>query len=145
MAEDIYSMAFPHDNQSVFISDFWGNIKMIKWQPNANSGNDFDFSEEPKMIGNTVTKSICLTKDEKYLLVGSSELVSVFETETREVTKEFKLKDDVIQITLIQDGKKAIIAEEYGDLSILDLETLEISSVAKNITNGNFLTKFILI
>ena len=138
-------MAFSRDNKSAFISCWNGYIKMIKWNLGANSENEFDFTEEPKKVGNRQTHSICLTKDEKYLLVGSDQLVSVFDTETREVTKEFKLTNYVKEIKLIEDGKKAIIAEKEGNLSILDLETLEISSIAENITNGQSLNCIILI
>ena len=138
-------MAFSHDNQSAFIGDDKGNIKMIKWKQNASSGDDFDFSEKPKKVGNGWTFSICLTKDEKYLLVGSNRLVSLYETTTREITKEFKMIFYVVQISLIKDGKKAIIAESNGDLSIINLGTLEISSIAENITNDKVLTSFAII
>ena len=141
MTNVIFSVAFSRDNQSVFISDLDGNIKMIKWQTGANSWDDFDFSEEPKKVVNCLTDSICLTKDEKYLLVGSKESLCVFETETREVTKEFKLTTYVAGIILIEDYKKAIIAENHGDLSIIDLETMEMVSFAENITKGNHLMK----
>ena len=70
-------------------------IKIIKWEAGANSGDEFDFSEEPKKIGRKYIKSICLTKDEKYLLVGSRYLLSVFDTKTREVIKEFKMTNYV--------------------------------------------------
>ena len=70
MSNNIYSMACSRDNQSAFISDWYGNIKIINWKADANSGDDFYFSEDFK-IG-TRTHSICLTKDEKYLLVASS-------------------------------------------------------------------------
>ena len=43
-------MAFFRDNQSVVISDLGGNIKMIKWQTGANSGDDFHIDEEPKQV-----------------------------------------------------------------------------------------------
>ena len=144
MMDYIFSVAFLRDNQSLFISEYSGNIKMIKWKTGANSGDDFDFSEEPKKVG-FCTESICLTKDDKYLLVGSYELISVFDTMTREVTKEFYLTSIVRGINLIQDGKKAIIAEQKGELSIIDLETLEISSIAKNIINGKDLMKIAVI
>ena len=85
----IFSMAFSRDNQSAFISDWEGSIKMIKWQAGANSEEDFDFTEKPIRVGVRFTVSICLTKDEKYLIVGSEKLVSLFETTTREVTKKF--------------------------------------------------------
>ena len=87
MLEAICSVAFLRNNQSVFISDYYGNIKMIKWQPGANYKDDFDCTEELRKVGDCGTQSICLTKDDKYLLIGSEGLVSVFETETRKVTK----------------------------------------------------------
>ena len=130
----ISSVAFSRDNQRAFISDDEGNIKVIKWTPNANSGDDFNFTEEPRKVGNQTTDSICLTKDEKYLLVGSDKQISVFETTTREITKEFKLSNQVVSINLIKDDKRAIIADENGNLSNLDLETLEIEEIAHNIT-----------
>ena len=51
----------------------------------------------------------------------------------------------VQEISLIKDGKKSIIAFRNGNFSILDLETLEISLVAKNITNEKWLLKIIVI
>ena len=136
LSGSIYSVAFSRDNQSAFISDYVGNIKMIKWKAVANSGGNFHLIEILKKVANRRIFSISLTKDEKYLLVGSYGLVSVLKTTTRKVTKEFKLTDLVRGISLIKDGTKAIIAEENGNLSIIDLETLEISSIAQNITNG---------
>ena len=118
---------------------------MIKWQAGANSGDDFDFTEEGKKVDNKYIQSICLSKDEKYLLVGSWKLLSVFETKTGEIKKKFELSDFLPGINFIKNGKKAIIAEENGNQSILDLETLEISSIAKNITNGKDLMKITIL
>ena len=126
-------MAFSCDNQSVFISDYHGNIKIIKWKAGANSEDEFDFTQEPKRVGDGGTYSICLTKDEKYLLVGSNASLCVFETATSEVTKQFKLKFGVRAINLIKNGNKAIITEMDGNLYILDLETLEISLIAQHV------------
>ena len=111
MLSDIHSMAFSRNNQSVFISDYSGNIKTIKWKAGVNSGDEFDFTEELKKVGNNFTSSICLTKDEKYLLVGSHELVSVFETTKNKITKEFKLTNFVQGMSLIKDGQIVVIAE----------------------------------
>ena len=55
------------------------------------------------------------------------------------------MTDCVKGISLIQDSKKAIIAEGNCDLSIIDVETLEISSIAKNITNDKVLSKITII
>ena len=118
---------------------------MIKQQAGANSGDGFDFKNETKKLGSFYTWSICLTKDEKYLLVGSAYYVNIVETATREVKKQLELEYNVMTINLIEHGTKAIIAQEWGDLSILDLETLEISSNAENITNGKKLKKIIVI
>ena len=135
MLDHIYSVHFLRDNQTAFINDYIGNIKMIKWKADANSGDDFDFTEEPKKLGNNYIQSICLTKDEKYLLVRAGGLVTMLETETMNVTKEFKMKGYVIEISLIKDGKKAILVAENGKLYILDLETLKISSIVLKFTD----------
>ena len=145
MTGAIYSVAFSRDNQSVFISDWDGNIKLIKWKAGADSWDDFDLTEEPREVGDSSTFSICLTKDEKYLLIGSDLLVSISETTTRKVIKEFNITTIVRTVSLIEDGKKAIIAENNGNLSVIDLETLEISLIAKNIKNGENLNKIIVI
>ena len=145
MSDEIASVAFSRDNQTAFISDWSGYIKIIKWQAGANSGDDFNLIEEPIKVGNQYTESICLTKDEKYLLVGSNELLTIFETTTREITKKFELTYTVIGINLIKDGKKAIIAETNGNLFMIDLETLEISSIAKYIQNGKEFSKIVVI
>ena len=145
LSNNIYSIAFSRDNKSAFISDYYGNIKKINWLAGASSDNEFDFTEEPKQVGTCYTWSICLTKDEKYLLVGSNQLVCVFETKIKEVTKEFKLTHTVKGINLIRNYKKALITERNGNLSIIDLETLEISSIDKNITKDTGLTRIVLV
>ena len=147
MYSDIRSVAFSRDNQRAFISDQDGNIKMIKQQAGANSDDDFEpaLTDSDIRMDDSPTESICLTKDEKYLLVGSGFTLSVLETETRKVTKEFKMTANIQQISLIQDGKQAIIAENNGDLSIIDLETLKIQKIAKSVTNGQNLKRIILI
>ena len=143
MSNAISSVAFSRDNQSAYISSYSGHIKMIKWQVGANSEDEFDFTEESKQAGGFI-QSICLTKDEKYLLVGLSPHLRILETETREVRKKFKLTGLVVTISLIQDGKKAIITQTNGNFSILDLETLKKSN-AKNITYDNRLSNIIVI
>ena len=55
MTYDIQSIAFSRDNQKAFISDYGGNIKIIKWQAGANSRDEFDFTGEPKEVGNRAT------------------------------------------------------------------------------------------
>ena len=139
-------MAFSRDNQSVFISDWDSNIKMIKWQAGAKSGDDFNFTQKPKRLGDYYTHSICLTKDEKYLLVGSDKFVKVFETTTRKVTKELETGDAVLGISLIKNGKTAIVSGYYNNnLFTIDLETMKIEKIAENITNGKVISQIVVI
>ena len=145
LKDEIHSVAFTQDNQSAYISDLTGNIRMIKWKLNASSGHDFDLTQKSKVVGASITREICLTKDDTNLLVGSDELVSVFNTETREVTKEFKFTDVVCGIKLINYGKSVFIAEQNGDLSIIDLETMEIILSHKKITNVGEILKIVVI
>ena len=62
---------------------------MIKWRPNASSGHDFDFTQHSTQLSNWLYTQICLTKNDKNLLIGSNKLLSVFDTETRSIKKEF--------------------------------------------------------
>ena len=130
MNRDFFSVAFSHDNQNVFIGDNYGNIKQINWKADDNYSDDFAFAKNPAEVSSSIY-SICLTKDEKYLLIGSKALLRIFETTTKKVTKKIKLTADVIEISLIKDGKYALVAEENGNLSVIDLTTLDIFKIAK--------------
>ena len=141
----IKSVAFTQGHQSAYISDIGGNVKMINWKQNTNSKHDFDFTQNSIKVGNYNTNETCLTKDDKNLFVGSGNHVRVFNTETRKVTKQFKLNDNVHGLMLINSGKNVIIAQRNGDLSIIDLKTFEISRIHKNVTDGKRLTKILVI
>ena len=145
LSEAIFGVTFSRDNQNACIGDNNGLFKMIKWKADAKSGDDFHFTKKSNNVGHFPSGAMCLTKDDKYLLVGSSKYVCVFENKTRKVKKKFKLKSNIQGISLVQDGKKAIIAESNGNLSIVDLETLEMSLIAENITRGISLNKIIVI
>ena len=140
MPGEIWSVAFSRDNQNSFISDYNGNIKMINWQTVANSEGDLSLPFFYKRPHHGATESIHLTKDEKYLVVGSYESVIIFDTATREITKEFYMGDYVRRINMIKNDTKAIIPEMNGTLSIIDLETMEISRIAKKVTDGKELS-----
>ena len=140
----IISVAFPSDNQSVFLSGDEGFIKLFKWKEGNFSKDDVFEYEKSDWLDDGI-RSICLTKDDKYLLVGSSKSLSVFETKTRKVTKEFKLTDQVVGISLVKDNKYALIAEENGNFSIIDLETLEIFRIATDIIDGKKIDKIMVI
>ena len=75
MSSRIYSVAFLRDNQSAFIAEYKGSIKIINWKAGASSGDDFDLTQKCKKVSKFYTKAICLTKDDKYLLVGSDKRV----------------------------------------------------------------------
>ena len=138
---EIHSVAFTQDNQSAFISDWNGSIKMIKWKPNAETEHDFDFTKEFKRVGNTVTYDICLTRDDKHLLIGSWNRCSVMNTETLNVTKEFILGSYCKGIKLLHGGPHAIISDQDAVLTIIDTETMEISQTHKDVANGNNLLR----
>ena len=145
MVNNIHSVAVSRARKGAYIVDRDGKILIIKWKADTNSWDGFDFTHESKSVGNGTYNSICLSKDEKYLLVGSWKLLSIFEAETKTVIKKFKLTTYVIAINLVNHAKKALIGEENGNLSIFDLETFKISSVAKNITKNKMLGKILVL
>lgn len=141
----ILEVAFLSDNETAFVCDYNGNIQRTKLSYCADSKNKSDFTEDSTNVSKKGTRAICLTKDEKYLIVGSQETLSLYDTTTREVTKEFIVTDCVMGISLIQDGQKAIIAQYSGDLSILHLENMELEKIAENVTDNEKLFKFTVI
>ena len=144
LSNDIWSVAFTLDYQSAFISDRSGKIKMIKWKPNYTTENYFDFTQNSIQVGNGYTFQICLTRDDKSLLVGSKGLVSILDTETRNVTKEFKMSHFVTGIKMMYGGIHVLIAETNDDLTVINLETLKMYPIHKNATNGKGLYKIAL-
>ncbi len=138
-------MAFTQDNQSAFISDRGGKIKIIKWTPNAKTEHDFKLYQNSTQVGKNWTLQICLTRDDKNLLVGSLRLVSVSNTETRNVIKEFEMNDHVKAIKFIGDGTNALIAGFNGNLTIINLKTMEISSSHKLAAKGKNVFKIAVI
>ena len=140
----IKSVVFTRNNQSAYIADWEGNIALIKWKQNSSSADDFS-TQVLTQVGNKITVAICLTKDEKNLLVGSRGLVSMINTKTSKLIIRFKLTTFVKGIELINEGKQALIAEENGNLTIVDLETLEITQSRKNVGKGKKLMKITLI
>ena len=132
LSQTIQSVAFSRNNQSAYICDWSGKIQKITWKPNANSENDFDFTENGTQIGDNFTFSICLTRNEKYLFVGILGFVCVVDTRNMKVRKKLKMSHDLRFITLTQDGKKAILSQDNPGMSILDIETLKVHLIQKN-------------
>ena len=141
----IQDVAFTQDNQGAFISDYGGFVKMIKWKPNANTEKDFDFTEKSIDVGTRGIDKICLTRDDKNILAGSLNGVDVINIETRKVTKTFNMNSPVLGVKLIGDGTNALIGETNCNLTIINLETMEISSIHKKTANGKYLQKMALI
>ena len=139
------SVAFTQDNQRAFIGYHDGHVKMIKWKPNASTEHDFDFKQSSIKMGNDYTFQLCLTRDDKNILVGSKGLLSIFNTRTRVLINQFKLNTYVTGIKQIDGGKNAFIANYDGDLGILNLKTMKMISAWGNVTNGTGLIEIAII
>ena len=84
--------------------------------------------EQIKDFGNFTeinTNQICLTKDEKNILMGSEFSIRVFNIEKGEIIKELTNIGGCQKIRLIDDGDKALVADFGGDLYFIDLKTFE--------------------
>jgi len=127
----VYSVAFTQDNLSAYVNDGEGNIKKITWKANATTEDEFDLTQESKKLGGDLSYQICLTKDDKHILAGGSKKLSVFDTRNFKLTKEIKMSFYVVGIKLVNEGKSAIVAEMNGHLTVIDLETLEITESFK--------------
>lgn len=122
-------MAITKNNQNTYISDVDGNIKTMNWKSIGSSEDYFELNDDCIKVGSRFcTFSICLTNDENNLLVGCKEILKVFNLVLGEVIKEFTLSSCVIGVGLIRKGKKAIVVEQDGGVTIIDLNDEEVSS-----------------
>ena len=131
----IESVAISRDNLHAYISDTDGNIAKMKWDPNASTRNDFKFTKNSK-VGTFATHRICLSSDEKNLFVGSCGIVRVFSTQKWKITKEFNLTYFVSGLSQVNYGQNVIVIEQNGNMTTIDVKTLEIQSTQKNVANG---------
>ena len=84
-------MAFTYDNLGAYVSDYKGSCKSIKWKKDVTNRYDFDYSNLATQVGQTSTHAMCLTKDNKYLLVIEATKLRIFDTLTMDFIKEFYL------------------------------------------------------
>ena len=106
-------------NKSVFDTEppsfcnsaFLMKKKLFLASSNPHFGPQMEITQSSTKVGDNQTYQICLTKDDKNLLVGSYKILKVFNTETNIVTKELKMNKIVSGIKLINGGKSALIAE----------------------------------
>ena len=129
MNHNIYSVAITKDNKYAYISDVTGSIKKLNI-------DTLEFTEDFKRIGRYTTNGICLANDDEILLVGSEKTVRVFDIEKREIVKEITIANRILKIILVNDNKNVLIAQENGDLAIIDVESLELieESLLKDVT-----------
>ena len=146
MNNPIFSIAFTKDNQRAFISDYYGKIKMIMWVPNASTENDFDLTQASIIVGKgRIFLKICLTGDDKNLLVGSEKLLTVFSTETRKIIREIKLNHYVRGMKVDSNSTNVLIAEGNGNITIINTDSMEVVSGHMNADNGKGLWSITLI
>ena len=136
----IYSLELLKDNEYFIASDSHGFVRKIRWKADTRNKQDLELIKNYGHVGIDDTKSICLTEDEQNLLVGSLIYVRVLNLESGEVIKEFKLKAYVIGISLIDNGNKAVIAEDNGCITIIDVNKQEICETFDNLADGQKIT-----
>ena len=124
--------------------DYYGNIFKIIWKPNATCQEDFELVEEKALKGNE-TSHLCLTDDDKYLIIGLLNDVQVFNVDTWEVVKEHKFGNSIQAISLINNGNHVLIAVQNGDMIVIDTKNFEIIFKELEITKHHQLTKITII
>lgn len=125
-------VSFAKDSQSAWVSENGGYIKKITVTKENNSGYKVDLNNKSISVADgEKIDPICLTGDGKSLLIGESSWLKIFDINTKELTKEYNMSDYILQIKLIGDGQKALIAVMDGTLSILDLELQTVTKIVK--------------
>ena len=139
LSSTIWAVAFTKDSKYAYISDFSGNLNIMCME-------NFEFIEDFIKIGANGTLTICLSNDDKKLLVVSNEMLKIFDLDNREVVKEFR-ESDYKKVSLINGGESILLSGANGELTIIDFETLEIVKTfdAKHTTNYKLIIDLVVI
>ena len=81
IASSIESITVTKDNQNVYIIDRQGEMRRMVWKSSVFSSS-YEFTEIfPTKVGNANTTCICVTHDNRHLLIGTNVGVRVFDTQ----------------------------------------------------------------
>ena len=120
LSQQICSVAVSRSKNFAYISDYSGNIRRF-------SMKNFDFHKDSISLGSHSTLSICLTKDQNNLLVGSFKKIKVFNIRSESIIKELDFSALVKKIGLFGDDNKALVITEQGEIASIDCEKFEIT------------------
>ena len=135
LEKKISSISVLKDSQHAYIGDENNNIGMLTWKPNPRFLKDVKFVEIRKLKKRGIY-SMCLTNDEKFLIVGAPNSVKFYNLLTDTIMYRQPVSDNVIGITLIKNGKGAQILQKKSDAKMLgynvneiDFNTMKVRSV----------------
>lgn len=133
-------IVFTEDNLYAYFDDHRGLIRKLDIK-------NFEIIETKEFSidygsGETIN-AMCLTPDDKNIMVVINEdkedesenpdLFQVYNLHSKKMIKEHKFLD-LYHIDLTDNGKKACIIGRYGDVTLMDLKTLEITSRFEAVT-----------
>ena len=127
----ILEMVISKDNNSVFFSSK-NHYKEISWKINQNSV-DFVIKNDECKIN---LQNSFLINDETNLLVRVMNDVIVQDLKSKKQIKCFGFCN-LMKVVLIDDGKKAVVAQKNCILTVIDLQSLQIYKKVKIDQQGN--------
>lgn len=147
LSDAIYCIAEFKKDKSLIVMTSLGYAKRIDFVSDYNCLDHFEVIRNyGAMTGGVDSRFMCLTGDEKNIIVGSDLFLRVINSETGLIVKKIKFKHEIKGIELFDDGKKVIIATSNGLMTIIDLDSMEVSEERKNIGKDNqisYIIKFI--
>lgn len=132
----IFSIVITQDNQQVYLSEFDGTITKL----DLNT-----LEENSQKTGDYLTSYMCLSKNDKKLLIVSENIIKVFNLETLLQLGKFEMAYSVRNVVLVNDGLNAIIASENGEVINIDLEKLVVSLQIDSIRENAYLRKIAVV
>lgn len=126
LSAEINAVVITKSDSDIYICDWTGYLRKMKWKRNCFSKDFYEFTEKPQKVGSDFTYHICLTKNEDNLLIGSRERVRIYDLQKKALTIWVKLQSNVHGLILMRCQTKVFITEENGDFTIFDLEKLDL-------------------
>lgn len=128
---------FFKNNESAIIGNASGHMKKLCWGPNASTLKDFNLTKDYGTIvsSKTTILEIFITDDEEHLIISLKDCVRVQCLDTGIIKHLFEFEFQIARIEVIENRQKTVVVGYNSELSIIDMNSLQISETRKLITD----------
>ena len=131
-----YCKQLSKDKQAAIVENEHGEILQLHWKKNAFQDSDFQFIKNyGKLFHSGLPCLITLSKSEQNIIGACGQVIRVLNLPSSNEIQKFKFGSYVKSMSLIEDGKKLLIAQQNLNLVVIDLNLMDIIETSNEITH----------